>query len=245
MRIYLFLIPLLLLACSEEEGDGVIVPEPVDDNLHSAVLPVAKPEAWWQALHNEDQSLLNQNSYELLFLGNSIIFNWETTGQEVWQARYASNALNMGIGSDRTQHLLWRIEDIDFGQANPQLAVLLIGTNNTNGNVNSIAEVADGVIACIEVLRDKLPTTKILTLGIFPRGEVSSQHRFKVEQINSIIAQVADNEHVFYADYGYLFLHEHGSINTDLISDTVHPNLLGYQLWADEMDELIASITNQ
>ncbi len=245
MRSYVFLSLLLLYSCNQEDSDIISNPEPIEDHLNSANRPVAKTEAWWQSLHIEDKRLVTQNSYDMLFIGNSITYNWETTGKEVWAERYAFNSLNMGIGSDRTQHLLWRIQDVDFTQSNPKLVVLLIGTNNTNGNVNSSSEVADGVIANCEVLKEKLPETKILVLGIFPRGDVESLQRTKVQQANNLVSKVADNERVFYANYGRIFLNEDNSINQDLVPDGVHPNLEGYRLWANEMDLSIASIVDK
>ena len=39
--------------------------------------------------------------------------------------------MNLGIGGDRTQHVLWRLDNGNIDGIKPKLAVLMIGTNNS------------------------------------------------------------------------------------------------------------------
>ncbi|HTQ39570.1 MAG TPA: GDSL-type esterase/lipase family protein [Pirellulales bacterium] len=112
-----------------------------------------------------------QGDVDLLFVGDSITQGWETRGKDVWDKYYGNRkAMNDGISGDRTQHVLWRHDQGNIDGIHPKLAVIMIGTNNSNGKDNTAEEIADGVTAIVHQLREKLPDTKLLLLGIFPRG---------------------------------------------------------------------------
>src|SRR5688572_13147357 len=113
--------------------------------------------------------MLNQRAVEagekakVVFIGDSITEGWEKDGKEVWAKYYAPrNAVNLGIGGDRTQHVLWRLDNGNIEGIKPKLAVLMIGTNNASSN--SSEQIADGVTAIVKKLREKLPETKVLVL---------------------------------------------------------------------------------
>ena len=110
----------------------------------------------------------------LVFLGDSITQGWEGAGKAVWTATWAPlKAANFGIGGDRTEHVLWRLDHGNGDGLKPKLVVLMIGTNNTGHRKaeEPAADTAAGVKAIIDRLHSKFPDTKVLLLGIFPRGE--------------------------------------------------------------------------
>ena len=107
---------------------------------HSAVDPVPRNEQWWQDRHK----LMNERGAEagsksqVIFIGDSITQGWEGGGKEVWERYYAPrNAVNLGIGGDRTQHVLWRLDNGNLDRVKPKAAVIMIGTNNSNGEDNT------------------------------------------------------------------------------------------------------------
>lgn len=133
------------------------------------------------------------------FLGDSITDHWRRKAVELWDTHYAPHgALNFGISGDRTQHLLWRLQNGGLGQLRPKVIVLMIGTNNLGFNSdgvtqrNTLPEVADGIRANVRFLRQALPATKILLLGIFLRGEAGSALRLATIQVNAEIAALDD-----------------------------------------------------
>ena len=76
-----------------------------------------------------------KGNVDLLFIGDSITHGWEGGGKEVWKKYYGKrNAVNLGIGGDRTQHVLWRLDHGNIDGISPKLAVIMIGTNNAGGN---------------------------------------------------------------------------------------------------------------
>ncbi len=84
----------------------------------------------------------------------------------------------------------------------------------------------------------KLPQTKVLLLGIFPRSELPTDAiRANVKEINTKLATFADNKQVFFLDIGDKFLSPDGSLSLDIMGDAarLHPTAKGYQIWADAM----------
>lgn len=213
---------------------------------HSAVEPVAREEAW-----GERQQLLNHRAAEgkeaqIIFVGDSITQGWEDEGKVVWQKYYAARgAINLGMHGDQTQHVLWRLEHGNLDGIHPKLTVLMIGTNNLYGSAysaNTVVQVADGVSAIVQLLKRKLPDTRILLLGILPRGENPNPMRGDVLQVNEIIQNLADNRTVLWSDFGARFVNSDGTIHSAFMPDYLHLSPAGYRLWAEAIEEQISSI---
>ena len=131
--------------------------------------------------HEKINARAKEGDVDLLFLGDSITEGWAGSGRKVWEKYYGNRkAMNAGVGGDRTQHVLWRMDNGNIDGIHPKLAVIMIGTNNSNGNDNTAEEIADGIKAIVKEVREKLPETKILLLGIFPRGATTDEQLEKI-----------------------------------------------------------------
>ncbi len=170
---------------------------------------------------------------DLLFQGDSITDGWRGGGKAVWDATFAPmKAANFGIGGDRTQHVLYRLRNGELDGITPKLVVMMIGTNNLGGDTND--QIADGVTADVNEIRTKSPTSKILLLGIFPRGfKAEDGARARIKDINTRIAKLEDKKSIFYMDIGDKFLDADGNLPKEIMPDALHPNAKGYQIWAD------------
>jgi lysophospholipase L1-like esterase len=124
---------------------------------------------------------------DVIFLGDSITHGWE--GQKAWQEHFGSfKPVNLGIGGDRTGHVLWRItEGHELDHLQPKAAVIMIGTNNTGDH--SAQQIAGGIQAIVEELKRQKPGIKVLVLGVFPRGSASDTER-SLEQITEGIKPI-------------------------------------------------------
>jgi len=183
----------------------------------------------------------NPGAYDIAFIGDSITQGWEGAGKNVWDKYYGSRkCLNLGVGGDRTEHVLWRFEQGQLDGIKPKVAVVMIGTNN--GNPES--EILAGVTAIIEQLRARLPEAKIILLGIFPRGKIFSQQRGKLLQVNQALEKLADNQTIFWTDIGSQLIEADGSISPQMMRDALHPGEGGYEIWAaaiePKLKELLA-----
>ncbi len=200
---------------------------------HSAVMLAPRTGGWWVQRHETFNQRAQQGDIDLIFIGDSITHAWEQAGKEIWDKYYAPRkAMNLGIGGDRTQHVLWRLDHGNIRGISPKVAVMMIGTNNSNGTDNTAEEIADGVTAIVKLLRSKLPQTKVLILGIFPRGETPNPQREKNAQANEIAMKIADGRMVHYMDIGGHFLQVDGRLTKEIMPDYLHLTPWGYQIWA-------------
>lgn len=202
---------------------------------HDAVKPVPR-DGGWMKRHESFNERVKQGNVDLIFIGDSITQGWENAGKAVWAESYAKrNAVNLGIGGDRTQHVLWRLDNGNIEGIKPKLAVIMIGTNNSGSNTSE--QIADGITAIVKKLRDKLPETKILLLGIFPRGADDNDTKRKVNAgANAIVAKLADGKMVEYLDIGPKFLDDKGVLSKDVMPDLLHLNGVSYKTWADSIE---------
>lgn len=206
------------------------------------VIPAPRGDQWWQNRHESMNKRVAEGNVDLLFIGDSITQGWEGAGKEAWKERFAPRkAVNLGIGGDRTEHVLWRLENGNIKGIKPKLAVIMIGTNNSGSNTSE--EIAAGVTAIVEKLKTDLPETKILLLAIFPRGENPENKQRKVnEGANAIFAKLADGEHVEYLDIGPKFLDAQGNLSKDIMPDLLHLNPQSYQIWADAIEPQLTKV---
>jgi lysophospholipase L1-like esterase len=195
----------------------------------------------------DKEELLKKGPIQMVFIGDSITDGWRSKGKEVFAATYASyNPYNIGISGDRTQHVLWRIEngELDGLSPNPKVAELMIGTNNLGANPSN-EEIAAGVTKIVAEIHQKLPQTKVLLLAIFPRGaSPDNAFRGRIKAINEILAKLDDGgKTVKYLDIGEKFLDKDGSLPKDIMPDALHPNAKGYQIWADATKPALEQLT--
>ena len=212
---------------------------------NTAVIP--EPRTFptnWMSSHEAFVKQAKQGGIDLLFLGDSITAGWlwDKGGLKVWKKYYAPrHAAEFGIGYDRTQNVLWRIEHGELDGIKPKAVVLLIGTNNAgnedNGKPrNTTPEIVAGVTTLVKELRVRLPESKVLVLGIFPRGGTNDPVREQVTEVNRQLAMLDDGKRVKFMDIGPKFLGPDGTLSRDIMPDLLHPNEKGYQIWADAME---------
>ncbi|MBI3875099.1 MAG: GDSL family lipase [Verrucomicrobia bacterium] len=176
----------------------------------------------------------------MLFLGDSITAGWRNQ-KPIWDAAFGKyKPANFGIGGDRTQHVLWRIQNGELDGIKPKAAVLMIGTNNSGQD--STEGIAKGITAIIKTLHEKSPHTKVLLLAIFPRGPMPSATREKLKAVNEIVAKLDDGKHVFYLDIGGKFLEADGTLTKEIMPDFLHLSAKGYQIWADAISDKLAEL---
>jgi len=221
-------------------------------HTNSAITPEPRQSEFWINRFNEINRRIEQGNIDLLFIGDSITHFWEGTiyptdsephgaaGQAVWDEYYGQrNAVNIGIGGDRIEHILWRLDHGNIEGISPKLIVLLAGTNNSEDN--TAEEIADGIVEIIDKLQLKLPDSKILLLSIFPRGEQPNELRSILANASeAAAARVADREKVHYMDIAANFLSKDGILNPDIMPDAQHPSELGYRIWAEAIEPIVS-----
>lgn len=232
---------LLCLGSAMAQNSPVPFPEiqSVPQGVNPAVYPLPRQEWPEKVNRNFEASQKVAGSIELIFDGDSITDNWHGQGKDVWQKNYANrNAFNFGIGGDRTQHVLWRLEHGQVNNIHPKLVALMIGTNNLGGNTPE--QIAEGVKAIVAGYQKRCPEAVILLQAVFPRGEKAGDPlRLKVQEINKLISQLGDGKKVIYVDFTDKFLQPDGTLGRDIMPDLVHPTPKGYEIWAEAIAPII------
>jgi len=233
-------------------ADGVSMGEiatwsapPADMRTGSTLVPVTQNRDWrvydWTTRHREASALMRSRRPDIVMLGDSITHFWggepsggRRTGVEEWNRFFAGRSVvNLGYGWDRTENVLWRLENGEFEGVTPKVVVLMIGTNNIT--LNTPDEIAAGVEAICASIHQRSPATKILLLAIFPRGQKPDATRAKVDDVNRRIAKLDDRDYVTFLDIGAKFLEPDGSISPDVMYDYLHPTPKGYAIWSAAM----------
>ena len=216
-----------------------------DKKSAKAVTPESRPAEWWSKRHAEKlKELKSKKTVDLLMIGDSITHGWEGRGKQVWSEYYAKrNAFNIGYGGDRTEHVIWRLQNGEVDGISPKLAVIMIGTNNTGHRQDPPKETAAGIKKILGELKKRLPKTKVLLLAVFPRGATADDKLRKINTgINKIIKKFAKRKNVSFLDINSTFLDDDGNLSKDVMPDLLHPHEMGYRMWAEAMEPTIKKL---
>jgi len=251
----LFMMSAVLSGC---QSTPTTDPYSLGAKSHSAVTPADRVNVeWWPARHEQVLEQVGQGNVDLIMVGDSITHDWESNGKEMWNQYYAPrNAVNMGFSGDRTQHVLWRFEHGEISGISPKLAVLMIGTNNSNKDDNTAEEIADGIMAICTEIRVRSPKTKILILAIFPRGN-SEQRKVtgqgatfndqwaKNDQASELASEIADNKMIYFLDISKDFIGENGVLTREVMPDLLHLSEDGYKIWAEAIEPTVQKLMGE
>lgn len=237
MKKLLRILPLIVLVT-------VSAPHAKGAEPHDAIKPVPR-SGGWMTRHESFNARVAKGDVDLVFIGDSITQGWEGRGKNVWKKFYGDRkAVNLGIGGDRTQHVIWRLDHGNLAGIQPKAAVIMIGTNNSGSNTPE--QIAEGVEVIVRQLRKKTPETKILLLAVFPRGASKSDKRRQVnEKANEMFAKLDDGRHVHYLDIGESFLEKDGTLTKEIMPDLLHLSEKGYTIWAESIEKKLASLLGE
>ena len=231
---------------------GVPASAHAENVVHAAIKNATTPahrmksdeKNWWQERHESKAIEAKKNKWDIIFLGDSITHSWETAGKKTWNKYYQKRrAINLGFSGDRTEHVLWRLDNGEFEEVQPKVVVLMIGTNNTGHRKDPPKAIAAGVEKIIERINTKSPTTKILLLAIFPRSEkVSDPQRKNNDRANALIKQLTKKDGVTYLDINERFLLPDGTLSKEIMPDLLHPKQKGYAIWAEAIEPSLRTL---
>ena len=221
------------------EARPAVEAKPATEAKHQAVTPAPRIEKWWFALHAEKVGDMAEKDIDLLMIGDSITHGFDSVGAKFWKEVFEPRkAINLGFGGDRTQHVLWRLENLPKPKKDPKGAVLLIGTNNIGWGSDTPKQAADGIQAIVHKLQQLYPTTRILVLAVFPRRvNPDHPHRKQINEINSLLPDLLkDLKNVSVLDLGPKFLDENGVLSKEIAPDTTHLSEKGFEIWAKAIE---------
>lgn len=203
------------------------------DWLATEPLPLRNPDLpYWAQRDAQNEARAALGPAPVLFLGDSITDLFALgAGKPVWDKFLApAGALDFAVSGITTSEVLWQVESGQVAAVAPEVAVLMIGTNNL-GQGQTPPAVAAGVSRVVREIRLTSPATSILLLGILPRGSSGDDpFRAEIAAVNTQLAALDDGKHVRFLDIGSHFVTRDGSIPDDVMADGLHPTLEGYQI---------------
>jgi lysophospholipase L1-like esterase len=193
-----------------------------------------------------------QGRIDVYFVGDSITRRWGATDYphllENWKRNFFGwNAANFGWGGDRTQNILWRLQNGEFESVKPRVVVLQAGTNNIarNGSGSADAMAADltrGVEAILRVIREKAPGATVVLTGLFPRNDIPTAWAV-IERANAKLAQLADGRQVRFLNINPQLADAKGRLHPGMMDpDGLHPTVKTYQIWADALKPVLQEV---
>jgi lysophospholipase L1-like esterase len=220
---------------------------------NSAIEPKSKIENDfydWNKRHDDvlkaqKEMLANSKGPEIVMIGDSITHMWGgepksnvVRGTKAWEATFGKTPiLNMGFGWDRTQNVLWRLENGEFEGLAPKWVVLCIGTNNLTGTKNAKentpAEIVEGILLICDKIQQRAPQAQLIVMGVLPRGtDAKDKFRPKINAINELLAKaIPEKKGIKFLDIGTQLLDADGTLSKEMMPDGVHPSEKAYSIW--------------
>ena len=175
-----------------------------------------------------DISQSQGKSFDAVLLGDSITEFWGMTNPEpkLKIDPNSDGAICMGIGGDRVQNLLWRVQNGALhSNYTTKYFTLMIGVNNGFQNhidhqdpCDRAEDVAEATRLILNEIRTRHPEAKVLLMPILPYGFDSKYYdgldvRNTNEDINDYVIQFVDYKRIFWVDLRSKYLNADGSCN--------------------------------
>ena len=202
----------------------------------------------WLAHHAKNiANVKAAGAIDVALIGDSITQGWGggfdgTPFNTAWQKHFGGlKAVNLGIGGDRMEHVLWRLDHGALDGASPKVIVLKIGVNNApliQGNGVPVSAAAHGIRLCVENLRLRCRQSQIIVVKILPAFDPSKEVGAKVREVNVALdaLKLDADPQVRVIDVAAEFTHADGKLKSELYSDKhLHLNLAGYEVFAAKL----------
>lgn len=215
--------------------------------------PVPRTDANSRQAHEDLLAKARAGGVDVYFVGDSIARRWGSSDTAYadllanWKANFFGwNAGDFAWGADRTEHILWRLQNGELDGVNPKVIVILAGTNNVGprgGDADTVADVTRGLQAIVRTCREKAPGATIILTAIFPRNDNMAAMP-TIDAINANLARMADGRTVRFLNVNDRLADEHGVLFEGVMNarDKLHPTVRGYQIWADGLKPLLTEL---
>ena len=200
----------------------------------------------------------NKGTIDILLVGDSITQQWGSplSGPKgefnaSWKKHFGKyKAVNIGIGGDKTQNILWRLDHGGVEGLEPKVVVLLIGNNNMFFTAEtSVEAAAQGIKMCVTNLREKFPKANIVTVKVFPAHAPGVPFYEDIKKVNVALdgLKLTDDPKVHLLDLTNDLINKDGTVKAELFtSDKIHLSQdAGYGLYAEKLNPILENFLNK
>nr|WP_321473884.1 GDSL-type esterase/lipase family protein [uncultured Paludibaculum sp.] len=219
----------------------------------AADVPAPRLDANSIVAHGQLVEKAKKGRIDIYFEGDSITRRWGATDYPEllanWKRNFSGwNAADFGWGGDRTQNILWRLNNGELEGVNPKVVVLMAGTNNISGKTPQgseaavVSDVTRGLRAVLEAIKSKAPGATVIVTGIFPRNDNMAAVPV-IDRINANLARMADGTKVRYLNVNDKLADSNGVLKPGMMGvDKLHPVEPAYQIWADALKPIFQEL---
>ena len=212
--------------------------------------PAPRTDANSQIAHTELLAKATQGRIDVYLLGDSITRRWGALDYPEMLANWRQNfhgwhAANFGWGADKTQHMLWRLQNGELDGVHPRVIVLQAATNNVGrmpGGEEKVRDIVRGITALVDTCRAKAPEATIVLTAIFPRNDNGAAVWPEIVEINARIARLADGRGIRFLDINDKLADRDGTLYDGMTTDGLHLSVKGYQVWADALKPIFTEL---
>ena len=184
-----------------------------------------------QKYQMENQKIIDSGERPLaVFMGNSITEGWVNTNPEFFKT---NNFTGRGIGGQTTPQMLIRFTP-DVIDLNPEVVVILAGTNDIAGNTgaSSTKMITDNIKAMAQLAQAneiKVVLSSILPVYDYP-WQPGMKPVDKIAAVNKWLKNYADENNHTYLDYFSALADEKKGMKAEYAEDGVHPTKKAYKV---------------
>jgi lysophospholipase L1-like esterase len=196
----------------------------------------------WLKLHEAHVKTVqaNQGPCDVLLVGDSITIQWGDS----WKKNFPDlKAVNIGIGGDKTQNVLWRLDHGGVEGLQPKAIVLMIGNNNMFFTAETgIEGAAKGIQMCVKNLREKFPNTPLVLAKILPAHAPGNRFYEDIKKTNAALdpLKLDSDPKLRVLDLWSDFTNADGTIKKDLFTpDNIHLSPAGYAVYSEKLKPLL------
>lgn len=205
----------------------------------------------WLDTHSKlvDYIKLNPGPCDVLLIGDSITQQWgspldEGTYNSAWSNNFKDyKTLNIGIGGDKIQNVLWRIDHGGVEGIQPKVIILMIGNNNMFfAPETGVQAIVNGIKVTLGNLREKFPTSSIIVTDILPAHNSENAFHKNILKTNELLNEcnLGQLTNVHYLKLAKHFIQEDGEIIKELfMPDEIHLSIKGYEVYASKLKKVL------
>ena len=194
----------------------------------------------------------NRGPIDVLLVGDSITQQWGSpldkgVLNDAWKKYFGNcKTINIGIGGDKAQNVLWRLDHGGVEGLQPKVVIVMIGNNNMFFTPETgIEAAAKGVQMCVANVRDKFPQAEVIAVKILPAHAPGNRFYEDIKQTNLALdaLKLDSDPKVKVLDLWNDMVNADGTLKKGLFTpDNIHLSQTGgYELYASQLKPLVES----
>lgn len=167
---------------------------------------------------------------------------------QAWKKHFANyKTINIGIGGDKAQNGLWRLDHGGVEGLQPKVVIVMIGNNNMFFTPETgIEAAAKGVQMCVANVSNKFPLAEVIAVKILPAHAPGNRFYEDIKKTNLALdaLKLDSDPKVKVLDLWNDMVNADGTLKQGLFTpDNIHLSQTGgYELYASKLKPLVESL---